>query len=682
MRALLFARRHPLALILALGAALRLAVFAALLARDATLFASPDTDLYWLLGRNLAEHGVFQRSPEPGAEAETFRTPGYPVFLALCFKLFGERAAPVVLLQIVMGLMTIWIAARLVGRAVHPYAGGAAALLLALGPGQIFLNNLLLTETLATLLLLAGVAATFDSTRRAPIPLAAAGGLCIALSVLTRPFAILFWPIPFVFLVWAHRRNWGLAAMAALVWIVAYQAPVRAWVARNERRTGVATLTTIGGYNLLETRAATLRTIRFGETHERAMAALYAELDRRGEGRDWDETTRAAEARRLALETLRGDPLLLIRAGIESSAKLHLGVNAAFFQRVLFGRTAVEPLTGPARALFLLWALVRLGSLALVYSLAAIGAISLFRRRRWGEFGLFLASVAYPAVLLLAAHTAQSRYRVPFEPFWAALAGTGLAAFAFRFRSGGFALGPLADRPRTLVFIPVYNEVEKIRRLLDRFPFDSVDRVLVVDDGSNDGSERVVRDYPVEVIRHEKNQGVGAGLRDAIDYGRREGFHVLVVMAGNDKDDPAEIPLLTAPIVDGRADYVQGSRYLEKGGGVNTPFARSLAIQGYTAIFNLFSPTPCTDLTNGFRAYRLDLFDDPRIDHRQAWLERYELEYYVHFKAVMHGFRVTEAAVHKSYPKTRETPYSKIQTARDWWRIVRPMVFLFLRIKR
>src|SRR5436305_795951 len=87
-----------------------------------------------------------------------------------------------------------------------------------------------------------------------------------------------------------------------------------------------------------------------------------------------------------------------------------------------------------------------------------------------------------------------------------------------------------------------------------------------------------------------------------------------------------------------------------------------------------------TDVTNGFRAYRLSLLDDPRIRIDQSWLDRYELEYYLQWKAITLGYRVIEVGVSKTYPQGGGN-YSKIRRVRDWWSIVRPTLLLWLGVR-
>jgi len=152
-------------------------------------------------------------------------------------------------------------------------------------------------------------------------------------------------------------------------------------------------------------------------------------------------------------------------------------------------------------------------------------------------------------------------------------------------------------------------------------------------------------------------------------------------MAGDDQDVPAEIPVVLEPILAGGCDFVQGSRRLHGLRTTNMPLFRKVTTWIYSRVFSVVTGFPCTDGTNGFRAFRLSILDHPRINLDQAWLDSYELEPYLFYMAVACGFRVCEAPVTKHYHKG-VLSYSKMVPLRDWWRILRPLIFLRLGVRR
>ncbi|MCK4223584.1 MAG: glycosyltransferase family 2 protein [candidate division Zixibacteria bacterium] len=233
---------------------------------------------------------------------------------------------------------------------------------------------------------------------------------------------------------------------------------------------------------------------------------------------------------------------------------------------------------------------------------------------------------------------------------------------------------------RTLVIIPVYNEENRIKTVLERFGGVKVHRVLVVNDGSTDTTPEVLKSFDVESIHHPKKEGVGSCIRDGIDYARKNGFELVVVMAGNGKDDPKEIPVLLKPILEEDFDYIQGSRYLEGGEAGNLPLARAVGIKAFTFLWSLLLRRGLTDVTNGFRTYKVSLFDDPKINIWQEWLSTYELEYYIHFWVLKLKYKFGEVPISKIYPSKKK--YSKIRPFLDWWPIVKPLFYLLLRIRK
>lgn len=229
------------------------------------------------------------------------------------------------------------------------------------------------------------------------------------------------------------------------------------------------------------------------------------------------------------------------------------------------------------------------------------------------------------------------------------------------------------------VVIPVYNEETRIGALIYKFKSIQDIEVVIVDDGSTDKTKEIVQQSAGTLIRHNSRKGVGASIRDGLDYLLKNNFDIAVVMAGNGKDDPAELNKVIAPILSDQADYIQGSRFLTGGSFQNLPIQRYLMIKSFTWLWSLLVGHHLTDVTNGYRAYRTSLLTDARIQIHQEWLDTYSLEYYVHYKAITLQYRFLEVAVSKNYPSKKK--YSKIRPFYDWWSIVKPLFLLRLGIK-
>lgn len=234
-----------------------------------------------------------------------------------------------------------------------------------------------------------------------------------------------------------------------------------------------------------------------------------------------------------------------------------------------------------------------------------------------------------------------------------------------------------------IAFVPVYNEETHIAALLDRFKpvldAGTVQEVVVVDDASTDQTPAILRNYPdVTVMTQPSNQGIGSSIRVAYRRALERNYDIFVIMAGNGKDDPAQIERLLAPVLCGGADYVQGSRFLPGGESQGLPRHRYLAMRIFSLVFSLMVRRRFSDCTNGFRAYRTAILRDDRIGWAQSWLgQGYELEYYIHYKVAQLGYRVAEVPVSKIYRRAPNGSYSKIRWA-DWPRMLRPLLYLRL----
>jgi dolichol-phosphate mannosyltransferase len=238
------------------------------------------------------------------------------------------------------------------------------------------------------------------------------------------------------------------------------------------------------------------------------------------------------------------------------------------------------------------------------------------------------------------------------------------------------------SRKKYLVGICALNEGEKIKRTIAKFSsYDRYD-VLIIDDGSTDGSLLVVpAQFSVKMIRNPQPKGAGYGTRQIMDYARQNGYEVVIFVSGNDKDSPNDVIKMMEAIEAGY-DLVQGSRYLPGGGYGRMPFYRTIATRFlHPVLFSWMTGRRITDSTNGFRAVRLSMIRDERFTLDQDWLDQYELEPYLFYKAIKLGYRVTEVPVIKIYPP-RQEGYTKMKPFSGWWSILRPLIYLALRIKR
>ncbi|MDH3956520.1 MAG: glycosyltransferase family 2 protein [Desulfobacteraceae bacterium] len=114
------------------------------------------------------------------------------------------------------------------------------------------------------------------------------------------------------------------------------------------------------------------------------------------------------------------------------------------------------------------------------------------------------------------------------------------------------------------VVVPAYNESTQIANVIQTMP-EFVDKIVVVDDASQDNTVEIVKQQQneidkIEIIQHESNQGVGGAISSGYKWARDNECEVTAVMAGDGQMDPTELETIIMPIVDGSADYTKGNR--------------------------------------------------------------------------------------------------------------------------
>lgn len=205
------------------------------------------------------------------------------------------------------------------------------------------------------------------------------------------------------------------------------------------------------------------------------------------------------------------------------------------------------------------------------------------------------------------------------------------------------------------VCVFVINEGKKIQKQLEVMGklSDQVD-VIVADGGSTDGSlpEELLVKTKVRTLLTKTGPGkLSAQMRMALAYGLLEGYEGVVVIDGNNKDRPEEIPRMIKALEAGY-DHVQGSRFIPGGKAINNPPARMLGLKLLHApLISLAARFRYTDTTNGFRAYSRKLLLDESINIFREVFSTYELHYYLAIQAARKGYKVTEVPVTRQYPK-------------------------------
>jgi glycosyltransferase involved in cell wall biosynthesis len=200
----------------------------------------------------------------------------------------------------------------------------------------------------------------------------------------------------------------------------------------------------------------------------------------------------------------------------------------------------------------------------------------------------------------------------------------------------------MSEAPSVLI-LPAFDEAERLAGVLAAVARAATGcEVVVIDDGSRDGTAAVAARAGATVLRHPFNLGYGAALQTGYKYALARGARLLVQMDADGQHDPQEIAALVAPIERGERDLVVGSRFLEPG-SYRMGFARSLGRLLFAALARA-AGLHVSDPTSGFQAmnrrvlevYARDFFpaDYPDVD--------------VLLAAFRHGLRVGELPVRMS----------------------------------
>jgi len=168
------------------------------------------------------------------------------------------------------------------------------------------------------------------------------------------------------------------------------------------------------------------------------------------------------------------------------------------------------------------------------------------------------------------------------------------------------------EQPMITAVIPAYNEEKTIGRIVVE-TCKYVSQVVVVDDGSTDGTPEVARSAGAMVLRHSHNVGYGASLATGFKYVKNNGASILVVLDGDGQHDPGQIPQLVAPIIEGKADIVIGSRFMDDEQKSQMPAYRRFGIGVVNKAWRFASSDSMTDTQCGFRAYSKRAIDGINI---------------------------------------------------------------------
>jgi len=160
---------------------------------------------------------------------------------------------------------------------------------------------------------------------------------------------------------------------------------------------------------------------------------------------------------------------------------------------------------------------------------------------------------------------------------------------------------------KILVLIPAFNEAEGIGSVVAKVRQAVVDcDILVVNDGSGDRTAAAAEAAGAIVVSHPYNLGYGVAIQTGYKYALEQGYDFLVQIDGDGQHDPAWIPALLQPVQAGSADFVNGSRFLDRE-SYRPPLARRLGMAFFRGLVSMLIGQRLSDCTSGYQAFNREV---------------------------------------------------------------------------
>jgi glycosyltransferase involved in cell wall biosynthesis len=201
---------------------------------------------------------------------------------------------------------------------------------------------------------------------------------------------------------------------------------------------------------------------------------------------------------------------------------------------------------------------------------------------------------------------------------------------------------------KIIVVMPARNAAATLEATFSAIPTDVVDEIILVDDGSTDGTIDVARRLPLHLIWHPHNVGYGGNQKTCYLEALQRGADVVVMLHPDGQYEPSLIPRMVQPILDGQADMVLGSRLTRPGAwrAIGMPRYKFLANRGLTRVENAVLGTHLSELHTGYRAYSRELLlTVPFLRNSIDFVFDSEMV----MQAVQFGFRITEVPANTRY---------------------------------
>lgn len=205
------------------------------------------------------------------------------------------------------------------------------------------------------------------------------------------------------------------------------------------------------------------------------------------------------------------------------------------------------------------------------------------------------------------------------------------------------------NNPKIIIIMPAYNTAHILERTFNDIPKEGISEIILVNDGSTDGTADLAKKLGITVVNHNKNKGYGAAQKTGYKEALNKGADIVLMVHSDYQYDPRLTPKFIEPIASGKTDAVTGSRMLE-GGALKDgmPLWKYIANRFLTNLENFVFDTKLTDYHNGFRAYSRKVLKSVPFEE---FSDKFDFDTDIIVQIALRKFKISEVAHHTRYQK-------------------------------
>ncbi|MCJ7471648.1 MAG: glycosyltransferase family 2 protein [Actinobacteria bacterium] len=183
--------------------------------------------------------------------------------------------------------------------------------------------------------------------------------------------------------------------------------------------------------------------------------------------------------------------------------------------------------------------------------------------------------------------------------------------------------------PKIYIVVPAYNEERYIADVIIDLKEHGYNNIIVIDDGSTDGTVRTAKKNKAIVLSHPINLGQGSAIQTGLEYAVTSGADMIITFDSDGQHMACDIKSLVEPLINGKAEVTLGSRFLNNNS--NTPWVKKIMLKGGTLLLFMMYGIMLTDTHNGLRAFTADAaskmqLESRGMEHASEIIEKIKLE--------------------------------------------------------